>query len=380
MVIGIDIRTLMEREHSGVPEYTHQLIRGLMSLDTQNQYRLFFNSARDLSKNIPDFSAFKAEIINTRYPNKLFNLVMQKTLRIPKIDRLLGCDLFFMPTINFISLSDRCRKIITVHDLSFLKHGEFFSCKRKFWHYLINVKKLLHQFEKIVAVSASTKRDLIELCGIAPEKISVIYSGLSPEYRPISKDDSRLLEVKKKYNLPDKFIFHLGTIEPRKNLIGVVRAYDYLIANTLELADYKLIIAGGSGWKNKAIYEAINSVERSSNIRHIGFMDKEDKVYVYNLASVFVYPSHYEGFGFPPLEAMASGTPVITSSVSSLPEIAGRGAVLVNPNNFQEIAESIRLVLSNNKLKNELVSNGLAQAAKFSWQKTAASYLDLFNN
>jgi glycosyltransferase involved in cell wall biosynthesis len=380
MVIGIDIRTLMEREHSGVPEFAHQLIRELMSLDTQNQYRLFFNSARDLSKNIPDFSTFDAEIVNTRYPNKVFNLIMQKTLGMPKIDRLLGCDLFFMPTINFISLSDQCRKIITVHDLSFLKHGEFFSCKRKLWHYLINVKKLLHQFENIVAVSASTKRDLIELCGIAPEKISVIHSGLSQEYRPIAKDDDRLQEVKKKYNLPDKFIFHLGTIEPRKNLIGLVKAYDYLMDNTPDFADYKLVIAGGSGWKNKEIYKTINRAERFRSIKHIGFMNKEDKVYVYNLASIFVYPSHYEGFGFPPLEAMASGTPVVTSSVSSLPEIAGKGAILVNPNNFQEIAESIRLVLSNNELKNELVKNGLAQAKKFSWQKTAKAYLDLFNN
>lgn len=370
----------MTKEYSGIPEYTLRLLQEVLLQDRDNQYRLFFNSARDLSRYIPDFSSPNTRVINTRFPNRIFNLIMQKNLKFPKIDRLLDCDLFFMPTLNFISLSEECKKVITVHDLSFLKHKEHFSLKRNVWHKFINVRKVLSQFERIVAVSESTKQDIIELCGIEPEKISVIYSGVSEEFRKRKPEDEKLRRVRKKYNLPDKFILYLGTIEPRKNLKGVIRAYDHLLLTNKEMGEYKLVIAGGNGWKNKDIYRGINEAEQHLNIKQIGFVDKEDKSYLYNLAEIFVYPSHYEGFGFPPLEAMASGTPVITSSVSSLPEVVGEAALMVNPNNYRELSKAFSLILNNNKLNEQLSSKGLLQASRFNWQKTARDYITLFNN
>lgn len=380
MIIGIDIRSLMTREYSGIPEYTLRLLQEVLLQDRDNQYRLFFNSARDLSKYIPVFSSPNTRVVNTRFPNRVFNLIMQKNLKFPKIDRMLNCDLFFMPNINFISLSGECKKVITVHDLSFLKHKEHFSLKRIIWHNLVNVKKTLSQFERIIAVSESTREDLIDLCDIEPNRISVIYSGVSEVFQKRSQDDKFLAKVKNKYNLPDKFILHLGTIEPRKNLKGVISAYDHLLSVYKEMGEYKLVIAGGDGWKNADIYKYINNAEQSSNIRQIGFVDKEDKSYLYNLAEIFVYPSHYEGFGFPPLEAMASGTPVVTSSVSSLPEVVGDAALMVNPNNHRELSNAFSLILSDNKLKEQMTAKGLARASNFNWKKTARAYIDLFNN
>ncbi|MCK4554235.1 glycosyltransferase, partial [Candidatus Parcubacteria bacterium] len=211
MKIGIDIRTFMDAQYSGIPKCTFNLIKEIFKLDKKNKYKLFYNSGRDISGRMPKFASGNAEIIKTNYPNKLFNNIMQRILGMPKIDQLLNVDLFFMPNIGFISLSNKCKKIITIHDLSFLMYPEFFSFKRRLWHNIVGVKKIFNQFDKIIAVSDNTKNDLIDLCNVDPEKIKVIYHGVGSEYRVIEPNSQKLNEVKSKYSLPDNFILYLGT-------------------------------------------------------------------------------------------------------------------------------------------------------------------------
>ena len=388
----------MDAQYSGVPEYTLNLIKEILRLDShsagsgqaKNEYKLFYNSGRDLSNRIPKFEGNNIEIKKTNYPNKVFNYFFQKTLKYPKIDELLGVDLFFMPHINFVSLSHKCKKIITIHDLSFLRYPDFFSLRKNIWHRIVNVKKLLSQFDIIVAVSENTKKDIIELCGINPEKIRVIYSGIGEEYKKIDsrlspysqvqnqEDIMKLLKTKRRYDLPDKFILFLATLEPRKNVGGLIQAFDQFISKYPKFEDYNLIIAGGKGWKGKSIFSTWQKSKHRDKIRFLGYINKDDKKYLYNLASLFVYPSFYEGFGFPPLEAMKCGLPVITSNSSSLPEIVKDNAILINPYNINEISEAIYQVLSDKNLRHSISEKSLGYVRRFSWEKTARQTIDIY--
>jgi len=386
MNIGIDIRTLMDAQYSGVSEYTLNLIKEILKLDSfqhgpvqvKNSYRLFYNSFHDVSQRLPKFNYNNVELVGKKYPNKILNYLLFKYLTYPKIDRLLGVDLFFMPHINFIALSSRCTSILTIHDLSFLRYPEFFSRRKNFWHRMINVRKLAKSFDQIIAVSENTKNDIIELCNINPERVKVIYSGIGEQNKAVSQNDKKLSDVKRKYNLPDKFILYLSTLEPRKNVEGIIRAFDRLKTKNKELTEVKLVIAGGRGWKLKNIFKAWQEAKYKDDIKFLGYVDASDKTYLYNLAILFVYPSFYEGFGFPPLEAMACGTPVITSFTSSLPEVVGKAAIMIDPYNIDDIAGAIEQVLTDRDLCNDLIKKGLERARQFSWQKSAKEYLEVF--
>lgn len=390
MTIGIDIRTLMDTRYSGVSEYTLNLVSALLRLDRENEYRLFYNTAQNISERMPKFDYPNVKIIKKSVPNKILNYFLFKFLNSPKIDKLLGVDCFFMPHINFIGLSGSdptalkavrplfCKKILTIHDLSFLRYPEFFSARKNFWHKMVNVKKLVKKFDYIIAVSENTKRDVIELCGVNPDRVKVIYSGVEDIYQPNYELENKNIE--QKYNLPEKFILFLGTVEPRKNIEGAIRAYEILREKNGGLAQYKLVIAGGRGWKSNNAFRVWQKSQYKSDIKFLGYIEKKDKVYLYNLASLFVYPSFYEGFGFPPLEAMASGTPVITSFTSSLPEIVGSAGLMVDPYNINDLAIAMEKVLTDNNLRNDLIQKGLKRIKEFSWEKAGREYLEIFQN
>ena len=394
MKIGIDIRTLMDAQYSGVSEYTLNLVKEILKLDSQNEYRLFYNSTKDIEKHMPKFNYPNVKIIKKSIPNKILNYFLFKHLNYPKIDRALGVDLFFMPHINFIALTPNPspapaererggKSILTIHDLSFLRFPEYFSFRKNFWHKMINVKKLVKKFDKIIAVSENTKNDIVELCGVKPEKIKVIYSGIESEFKELNSkalELSSLNFVKEKYKLPEKFILFLGTVEPRKNIEGLISAYNKFRARHDEFKNYKLIIAGGKGWKSEDILNEWKKSKYKDDVKFLGYVDKKDKVYLYNLASLFVYPSFYEGFGFPPLEAMACGTPIIISFTSSLPEIVGSAGIMVDPHNITDMASAIEQVLSNDELRNNLIEKGMEKAKAFSWENTAREYLEVFKN
>lgn len=378
MKIGIDIRPLMEKEYSGVSEYTLNLVKAILAQDRENEYKLFYNSGRDISGRMPEFKNENAEIASTHYPNKIFNYLLQKTLRYPEIDKMLGVDIFWLPNPNFISLSRKAKKILTIHDLSWLRCPNFFSLRRNLWHYIINIKKLIRESDKIIAVSENTKNDIMDLTGVSGSKVEVIYSGIDEELRVIGKNDQSLKEVKKKYNLADKFILFLGTQEPRKNIVGLIKAYNEFRKNSAGGKEVELVIAGGKGWKERGVLGEWKKSKYQEDIKFLNYIPRQDKVYLYNLASVFVYPSFYEGFGFPPLEAMACGLPTITAFSSSLPEVAGEVSLLVDPYKTGEIAQAIERVLSDDNLKNDLIERGREKASEFSWQKAVGKYIDIF--
>lgn len=379
MKIGIDIRCLSEGRRTGVEEYSINLLDKIFQEDLQNEYVLFANSWKGTRADLSWIGERKnVKIKYFNFPNKILNLFFWY-FNWPKVDKLLGgLDVFFMPNLNFVGLSKKVRLILTVHDLSFEYFPETFSIKRRLWHIFINPKKLAKRADKIIAISQSTRDDLINFYKIEPIKIEIIYNGISDEFKRINRNDPKLLEIKEKYNLPFSFILFLGTFEPRKNITGIIRAYELLREQKNKNLDrYKLIIAGSDGWKSGKIKKDIINSKYKKDIHWVKFIENEDKVFVYNLASVFVYPSFFEGFGIPPLEAMKSGLNVVSANNSSLVETVGDGGLLVDADRPDEIALATREILLDKGLQNELAEKRIRQVQKFSWTKSAKKFLEV---
>ncbi len=377
MKVGVDVRVLMDKYYSGVSEYTANLLKAIFEADKENNYKLFFNSFHDQSERLGKWNKDNSELIGLNIPNKIFNYFFQKTLSYPKLDKILGgVDVFWSPHFNFTKLSKDTKKVITVHDLSFLRYPEFFSARKNFWHRALDVKKTLLEADKIIAVSENTKNDIVELLGINEDKIQVVYSGNNVIKKEVKVEDVQEFLAKKK--ISGRMLLYLGTIEPRKNIINLIKAYNSLRMSGEEYGDVKLVLAGASGWKNRLTYREWQMSPYKNDIRFLGYVNQFDKDILYSQASLFVYPSFYEGFGFPPLEAMTYGVPVICANVSSLPEVVADAALMINPYEFTEICEACKLILNNKDLRDSLVSKGLKRAGEFTWEKTAREYLEVF--
>ncbi len=374
MNIGVDIRPLMTPIRTGVGEYTFELLNTLFQIDHQNQYFLFYNSHKNIDEILPVWKYDNVHFIKKNWPNKVFNFC-QKFLNWPKIDKIItkksllqNLDYFFSPNFNFTALSRKTKKILTVHDLSFEFFPEYFSFKQKLWHSFINPKKQCLKSDIILAPSFNTKRDLVNFYNIPENKIHIIYPGISPVFK-------KHTEQTKKLDLPDNYILFLGTIEPRKNIMSIIEAYETAF-NHLPLP-YHLIIAGARGWKNKEIFERIGNSPLKQKISFVDYIKNEDKPELYHRASIFVYPSFYEGFGFPVLEAMYSGLPVITSNRSSMPEITTDAAWLIDPNKPNQIVDGLVEISNNQKLKDSLITSATEKAKKLDWTKTAKEFLEI---
>ncbi len=384
MNILVDIRTLMDERYSGVSEYTRLLLTALLRADSENRYFFYYNSYADISARLPRFDFPNVRLIRTQIPNKLFNYPLLRLWRRPRFDnivqRLTGekMDIFFMPHVNFAAWSPSVKTILAVHDLSFFRFPEFFSWRKNLWHFLLGIKQLIRRFDTVVAFSHNTAEDVQALSGIAATRVSVIASGLEAGFSPMSSSDPRLSVVRQKYGLPKRFILALSTIEPRKNIEGLIEAFEILKRRD-GFKDLQLIIAGGRGWKATPIYRRATTSFVSSDIRFIGYVENEERVALYNLASTFVFPSFYEGFGFPPLEAMACGTPTIVAAASCLPEMVGSGAITVDPYDSTLFGEALYNVLSDEFLARRLSAEGMKRTTSFSWKSTAEKYLELFH-
>lgn len=386
MNIGIDIRPLMEHKQTGVVVYTREVLKNILAIEFsaslksggENNYFLFFNSFKKV-RHLPKFNYPNVTYCEFRYPNKILNLAM-RFLGWPKVDKLINkkyrikLDVFWMPNWQFISLSKNLKKILTIHDLSPLLYPEFYSRKRRLWHKLINLSKLCKTFDKLITVSENTKNDLIKTLNIPEEKIRVMNSGINPGSR-IQDPES----IKSKYNLPDKFILYLGTLEPRKNIIGIIKAFERIVKYQISNIKCQLVLAGPRGWLYKDIYRAAKQSPAADKIKFINYVDNDDKFVLYQLAELFIFPSFYEGFGFPPLEAMSAGTPVVASLTSSLGEILGDAAFLVDPYNINEIAAAMEQILTNKELKNKLIERGKELVKQYSWEKCGEEVLEIIN-
>lgn len=359
MHIAIDVRSLMEGRHSGVEEYTIRIIDALSRIAASHTYHLFYNSAKKVT--LPKFRE-NVVLHAFRYPNKIFN-TSQLLCNRPRWDRMLPVapDVVFVPNPRLTPLSYGVPLVTCVHDLSFERFPEFLTMKRRLWHTLMRPQLLLQNSDHVIAVSEHTKEDVVHMYGIDSKKISVIYSGVSST--AVSPGDVQ--RIKRVHGLPEKFLLFIGTQEPRKNIAGVIDAYT-AIAHTIP---HHLVIAGERGWKTAQLAKSIASSAYGDRIHSMGFVEESEKSALYAAADLFVYPSFYEGFGFPPLEAMLAGTPAVVSFNSSLPEIVGEWATMVDPYNTAQLSSVLRELLTTPTRVPETVRAAIR--AKYSWDRAA---------
>jgi glycosyltransferase involved in cell wall biosynthesis len=263
---------------------------------------------------------------------------------------------------------------VTVHDIAFFLFPQYHPLKRKMLFRRL-FSPSMHKADHVIADSQNTKQDLIKHFHVSPEKITVIYLAAEDIFRPVEIEDAQT--VISKYGLEyGQFLLYVGTIEPRKNLMRLLKAYN--VFRTEGSNDVPLVLAGASGWLNDGLFRAIQDSAWSKDIRVLGYLSKADLPALYSGALAFIYPSLYEGFGLPPLEAMACGAPVITSNNSSLPEVVGDAAILVNPLSAEEIAEAVLRLAGDPSLREKMREKGLQRARSFSWEVSARKTIEVY--
>ncbi len=371
MRIGVDVRVFDEGRQSGVEQYAESILREIFAIDSVNEYVLFSNSFRsDGQERIEQLAHGHANVSlkTLRLPNKVLNSSFVLTGH-PRLDTLVGkVDRFFSPNIKFGQVSAKTPHIITFHDLSFELYPEFYSFKKRWWHRVVNPKKIAKEAKAVIAVSEATARDLQERYRIENEKIVVIHSGAPA----LAKPRDAFLEER---GIGKNFILFFATLEPRKNMNAVLQAYEMIRARSQE--NLQLVFAGATGWLESEIKKTWKGSAFSKDIIFTGPVSEEEKAALYARTKALLYVSLYEGFGFPPLEAMQLGTPVITSNSSSLPEVVENAALMVDPSNAEDIAEAILRITTDNELRNILSERGKKQAAKFSWKDAAQKTLEV---
>ncbi|HHX58704.1 MAG TPA: glycosyltransferase family 4 protein [Candidatus Moranbacteria bacterium] len=368
MRVGFDIRSLVEEKITGVGEYAKGLLIQLIKDNPGDDFLLFYNSFKPIKADLSYLEKYQnVEIRRYKFPNKLFNFLVW-FLGWPKLDVLLGgVDVFWSPNISFLALSKNCPLVLTIHDLSFERFPEFFSLKKRLWHFIINPKKLCQRADKLLAVSLSTQDDLIGIYNINPKKIKIITPIKTLDYFLKNKPtENQIKKVIKGYSLPKDYLLYLGTIEPRKNLVNLILAYE-LVKKEKIGQNLKLVLAGQLGWKYNQVLNCVEKSKYKQEIIFPGYVKSSDKVSIYAGAKAFIFPSFFEGFGFPVAEAMASGAPVIAANNSSLPEVAGEAAILVDAYSVEDIFQAIKLILESPSLQKKHVLRGKKQAEKIAF-------------
>ena len=374
MKIAIDLRPLMAGKISGGEVYMTSMLKALFEEDKENEYVLWYNTFKDINTSHFPVDYCNVTLKRTRIPNKILNIFLS-ILRWPKVDRMIGkgINILWVPDPRPAPVSKECKKIITFHDLSFEDFKSSFKRKTRLWHRVVRPKKEAEEANGIIAVSKFTKGQLVDEYGIDPEKITVIYEA-APEHLKPDNSPEEFARIQKKYNLPNRYFLCLSTLELRKNIAGAIHGYIEWRRNTE--ADVDLVIAGK---KHLSIFNDL-SLKKYPSIHMTGFIDEKDKGILYQNALAFLYPSFYEGFGLPVLEAMRCGTPVITSDATSIPEVAGDAAVLINPNLHHEIKKAIDRIWKDEVFQKELTEKGFRQADKFSWKKAAKEIRGIFHS
>ncbi len=368
MRIGIDF-TSATRERAGIGRYARELIRALSRADRENEYILFV--PRDADAELlhydwsPNFSIRRAPLTE-RWLARLWHRA-----RVPLfIETFIGTvDVFYSP--DFLLPPTRARRaLVTVHDLSYVRVPECFPAP--LLHYLNRaVPRALARADLMLADAASTQRDLMDVYRVPAEKIRVLYSAADARFRaPISESDRA--RARKNLQLDAPYVLAVGTLQPRKNYVRLMRAFAQLLTNyELRITNLNLLIVGGKGWLYNEIFETVEQFNLRDRVRITDFVSDADLPALYAMAEAFVYPSLYEGFGIPILEAMSAGTPVISSNTSSMPEAGGDAALYVDPRDWDALADALARVLKDAALRAKLRALGLEQAKKFSWDKAA---------
>jgi len=371
--IGIDYTAAYE-QGAGIGRYVRDLIRALAAHDRSTAYRLFVAGApRD---SLPPAPGPNFQWRPTRITPRWFARLWHR-LQLPlPVETFTGkVRLFHATDFTLPPTLPGTKTLLTVHDLSFVRAPETSTPVLKAYLDRV-VPRSARRATHVLADSQATKDDLIELYGMPPEKITVLLSGVNPEFKPVT-DTNSLRAVRQRYQIPDNpYIMSIGTVQPRKNYARLITA---LAALGPAHEDVHLVIAGGRGWLDSPIFRAVYDQGLEDRVHFIGFARDEDLPALYSGAACLAYPSLYEGFGFPVLEAMACATPVVTSTISSMPEVAGDAALLVDPYSVEAIAEALGRLLSDSELRETLVRRGIEQAAQFTWSRTARQLREIYD-
>jgi glycosyltransferase involved in cell wall biosynthesis len=369
--IGVNALQLTAR-NSGVGQYIYQMVSSLLSSGT-DQFQIYSSNGM-----APAEWSSRRNVDIKEIPFRKEQLILRNLYELFFFGAALGRDklsLFWSPDTKLpIFLPSDIPYVVTVHDLAILREPETYKLSRVvYWRKLF--KHAIQRSALVVADSNATRDDLMELMDVPPEKIRVIYCGVSPRFRLID-DQDYLARVARKYSLPKQFLLFVGLFSPRKNIAGILQAY--AILKKKHQVSHHLVMVGERGWRYRADLELVQRLGLESDVVFPGFVEDEDLPAVYNLADVFIFPSLYEGFGLPVLEAMACGTPVVTSDLSALPEVVGDAGVLIDPRDPEEIASGVYRLLSNSKLASGLARAGLERSSHFTWTNAARELMAVF--
>lgn len=379
MNIGIDV-SLVPGSRAGVGTYAYNLVKYLARLDSSHVYTLFpffyhiyhpdFKSTTIPLKNSAQFH-YKFEHLSKEWVDYLWHN--------PNIDKkeILGNLDILHSTTFCVPLDFSGKQVVTIYDVSFVTHPQYHQ-KANIDHCFKGTKDAVEVADTIIAISEHTKRDLIEHFHCPEEKIVVTPLGYDREfYYPISNHE-HIKPVLDRYKITSPYIFALATVEPRKNMDGLIMAYDALPPEIKNR--YLLVIGGGKGWLDNRIYDLVQEKNLQEKVKFLGYVEEDDLRYLYSGATCFAFPSHYEGFGLPPLQAMACGCPSIIANNSSLVEVAGDAALLVDSSNIESITNALIQLLTDKTLAQSLSKKGIEQANKFSWEKCAEQTLAIYNS
>lgn len=368
MRIGIDA-TALPAQPVGAGNYIIQLIRALSVLEPDVEYVIFAQRSGRALIDLPTSRQFHWRVVEDMAP--AIRLVWEQ-VALPRLSRQAEIDV--LHSLHYTRpLWLHCASVVTFHDMTFFLYPKLHTRAKRIF-FPLATRFSARRARAIIADSESTRQDIIRLLNVPGEKVFAVLLGVDPSFRPM-KDHGLMRRIGEHYHLPDKFILYLGMVEPRKNLPLLVGAYKELVDRG---TDHDLVVAGRFGWMYEDIFRQVESFGLKHRVHFTGYISQHDLPVVYNLASLFVYPTLYEGFGLPPLEAMACGVPVITTNVSSLPEIVGDAGVLIPVNDHEALVTAMVQILKDQSLRAELASKGPLRAAQFTWERTARQTLEVY--
>jgi glycosyltransferase involved in cell wall biosynthesis len=362
--IGIDARKLHD---FGIGTYIRNLLRQLARIDRDTEFVVLCRPEDRLGIGVvgPNFRA----VVETAG-----NYSVAEQVKVPIALKREGVTLFHAPHYVLPPLVG-CRSVVTIHDCIHLMFPQYLPNRFALAYARTSIALAARRATRIMTVSESSKRDILRFVDAPPGKIDVIYNAYDERFG-IEPREEDVLRVRERYQLQDPFVLYAGNVKPHKNLERLIDAFSLLRGRALD--HVKLVLIGDDISKYAALRRAVHQHQLHRRVRFLGYMPEETLGALYRLANVFVFPSLYEGFGLPPLEAMASGTPVVTSNVSSLPEVAGDAAVLVDPYDPGAIADGIQRVLTDETLRAELRRKGLARARQFSWDQSVRRIREIY--
>jgi glycosyltransferase involved in cell wall biosynthesis len=362
--IGIDVRKLHD---FGIGTYIRNLLRQLARLDHDTEYVLFSQ---------PDDCAGLGSLgENFRtVPETAGKYSVAEQLKIPMAIRREKVTLFHAPHYVLPPLV-RCKSVVTIHDCIHLMFPQYLPNRLSLAYARTSISLAARRATRVLTVSESSKHDILRFVDVPPDNIDVIYNSYDERFG-VEPNEEDVARVRERYQLHDRFVLYAGNVKPHKNLERLIEAFNLLRQRGLD--DLKLVLIGDDISRYTALRRAVHRHQLHKYVRFLGYLPEETLAVMYRLAGVFVFPSLYEGFGLPPLEAMASGTPVVTSNVSSLPEVAGNAAVLVDPYDTHSIADGIHRVLTDDALRAELRRLGLARAKQFSWESSVRRVREIY--